>query len=626
MLQNIRKNIQGMVAKVIVALIVIPFALFGIESLTGGGGVQNVAEVNGEPISAIDLQEQINRQKRRLMMSLGDNIDPGMLDDQVLAGPALDLMVEKILLLQEAEDYGLAVSDQRLNEMITEMPAFHSEAQFDPQLYRQLLSEQGYTPRGFRKALRDDLLMTQLRTGLSGGEFVTPSELALMATISEEKRDLRYLFVPIARFKDATTVSTEDEEQWYQTNIDSYKTKEVVDLDYIELQLADFVSEIQKSEVQALYELEKEAMVVPEIRAVSHILFEQGSDESDQALQTRMADVAAQISAGADNFADVAKQHSQDLGSANFGGELGLTSGDTFPAEIEAAVATLAQNQVSAPVKSDAGWHLLLVTDIREGDAPSFDEVRMELEQRLSSERAKRELVSTTESLRDLVFNAEDLTGPASELSLTVSRISAVSRSDGEGIFSDKRVTTAAFSQELLAEGYNSEVIELNEDHFVVVRVARHYPAEILPLDSVREQVVSEILESQARDKAAAYAGSLLAELEQGKSIEEIALAGGYDWQVELGATRDNRSVPSSTLQRIFQLEVPTDGSSFDYVQTFDGDIEVFELFRVSSGNIEKISEARVQSLEQSMATQTERSLDDAYQTTLGSRAEVVRS
>ncbi len=626
MLQNIRKNLQGTIAKVIVAIIIVPFALFGIESLVGGGGVQNVAQVNGEAISAIDLQQQINLQKRRLMMSMGENVDPSLLDDQLLAGPALEYMVQKALLLQSAAEHGLAVSDERLNALITSNEAFQVDGQFNPQRYQVLLSDQGFTPAGFRKAMREDVMSSQLRAGISGAEFTTAQELAQMATLREERRDIRYLSVPIGQFKDASSVSDEDIANWYEDNSARYQTTENIDLDYIALRVEDFAVEISEAEVRELFELQKDTLQVPELRAVSHILFEPADGESDEALQARVDAVRQQVEVDGANFAALAYEHSQDLGSANFGGELGFTSGDTFPPKIEDAIAKLNLNQVSEPVESESGWHLLLVTEIRSGAAPTFDEMRTELESQLQGERSQRELVKTSERLKDLVFNAEDLSGPAEELGLSVARVDAVNRYGGRGMFADNRVIAAAFSPELLEEGYNSEVLELEEGLFLVVRVAQHYPAALKPLAQVRSDVIDAILDSQARDNASQHADGLLVRLSEGASIEELALAGNYEWQVELGARRDNRNVPRATLARAFEIATNANGSVFDYVQTPEGDVEVFEIFRVTAGSVDKIDERRKTQIGLGLADQSARALDNAFQQTLVKRAEVVRS
>ncbi len=626
MLQNIRKNIQGWAARIIIGLIILTFALFGVESILAPGGDPSVAEVNGQPISRNDLQIQINMQKRRLMMSMGDNLDPAMLDDQVLAGPALEYMVQKALLLQSADDYSLAISDEKLNEFITGNPAFHIEGRFDPQRYQTLLSDQGFTPAGFREALREDVLMTQLRAGISGAEFATPAELDQLAILREERRDIRYLTVPIERFKDASALPEEEIQNWYEERQEQYQSAETVDLEYIELRAEDFTVEVEESEVRALFESQKDDLVLPEQRAVSHILFEQGEDETEEALRARIAALQAEIATDASNFAELAAKHSQDLGSANFGGELGFTSGDAFPEEIEFAVAALALNTVSQPVNSEAGWHLLLVTDIRTGEAPSFEEMQMELTAELSQERSRRELITTAENLKDLVFNAEDLRAPAAELDLTVASAEGIGRAGGAGIFADQRVLRQAFSPELLGEGFNSDVIELDDGHFVVFRVARHKPAEALPLEVVRDDVVSAILESQARDKAVAYADELLAKLAAGSSVEELALAEGYDWQVELSARRDSLNLPQATREAAFGLLAPTQGSSFDYAQTANGDVEVFEIFRVTAGTPDTLNEQDRQRIGNTLADQSARVLDGAFQRTLAESAEVVRS
>ena len=626
MLQSIRKNIQGTMAKVIVGIIVVPFALFGIDSLLGGSVIQNVAEVNGQPITAVELQQQINLQRRQLLMSMGEDIDPSLLDEQKLAGIALEFLVQKLLLLEAASGYDMTISDQSINALVTSMPSFQTEGQFDPQRYRLLLSDQGYTPAGFRKALREDILVNQLRSGIGGAEFVTASELALLSAIQEEQRDLRYLRIPIDRFRDSNAVAESEVEGWYEANQLRYQTEENVALDYIELRQQDFEPELTEAEVRKLYELEKDSLQVPEIRAVSHILFEQGEAESEQDLQARIASVTAQLEVDTANFPALARQYSQDPGSASLGGELGLTSGDTFPAEIEAAVAQLALDEVSEPVESEAGWHLLLVTEIRGGATPAFDEVRMELEQRLRGERAQRELLRVVESLRDLVFNAEDLQGPASELSLSVARQEGVTRSGGEGLFANPQVISAAFSPDLLENAYNSDVLELNDGHFVVLRVVAHQPSETPPLTLVRERVVNEIVEDKARDEAVVHAEDLLKQLLAGASIEALALAESYRWQVELGATRDNQQLPRVILESAFKLQAPAQGSVYDYVQTVEGDIELFEIFRVKKGNIENISNQKKIQLRRKLADEWSRTLTGIYYQSLADSARVVRS
>ncbi len=627
MLQDIRKNLQGTIAKVIVAIIVVPFALFGIDSLVGGGGVQYVAEVNGQGLSATELQQQINQQKRRLLNSLGDRIDPSMLDDQLLAGPALDYLISKVLLLQAAENYGLAISDQRLGEFIADMPVFQVDGRFSRQLYQRRVSDQGYSPAGFQKSLQEDLLTTQLRTGLANSEFATAAEIDQIARINDEQRDVRYLVLPLEGFRDNVELSEEQIQQWFADNQQQFTTAESVELEYIELSLDTFRKPVDEERVRELYQLDTDSFQLAEERRVSHILFEQGEQESDAELAARVAAAQQQLASGDQVFADVASALSEDVGSANFGGDLGFTAGDTFPEEMESVIAALELDEVSPPIETDAGVHIIKLTEIRSGESRNFESVRGELHDQLQNEEAALELIKTVDRLRDLVFNADDLAGPAAELELTVQRSAAVSRDQREGLFMERRLITAAFSTEVLGDRYNSEVIELNAEHFVVLRVLNHAPAAPKPLEVVREDVEQALAAELARTAIREQANELLRRLHAGSSIEELALEGDYVWQVELAARRNNQGLPSSLLRRLFQLPVPADeSSSYDYVQNDEGDIELFELVRVTAGEASRLVESQRKRLQRRISDEYGQRADAYFQQELRSRADVVRS
>jgi peptidyl-prolyl cis-trans isomerase D len=625
MLQNIRKNMQGTIAKVIVAIIVVPFALFGIESLLGGGGVQYVAEVNGEGLSATDLQQQINQQKRRLLMNLGDNIDPSMLDDQMLAGPALEYMIQQKLLMQAATSYGLAVSDKRLGEYIAGMSVFQVEGVFDQQLYRRVISDQGYSPAGFQSLLKDDLLLSQLRAGIANSEFATAIEVDQMSEIREEQRDVRYLLLPLERFRSEVSLDEEQVQQWYDDHQDRFMTEESVALEYIELRTEDFYQPVEEERLLELFEIEQDSFQQAEERRVSHILFEQAADESDSELQQRMAAVSLRLSDASGSFAEVATELSADVGSSSYGGDLGFTSGETFPAEMEVAIAGLQLEEVSAPVQSDAGWHLIKLTELRAGKTVEFASVRAELEARLQQEQAALDLIKNVEALRDLVFNADDLSRPAQELGLTVERNAGITRSQREGLFARPGLIAAAFSNEVLKEGYNSEVIELDAEHFVVLRLVTHSPSVVKDLALVRGEIERGMADDIARATIRQQADVLLQRLHAGSSIEELAIESEYEWQVELGAKRDSRVLPAALLRRLFQLPAG-DSSSFEFVQNDEGDVEVFELVRVTPAQLDSLNESQRTRLQTRLSEELARRSDGYYQQELRSQADVVRS
>lgn len=605
MLQDIRKSTQGTAAKVVVGLIVISFSIFGIESILLGGSGGGIAEVNGEQIYPGEVQQLVNTQKRRLISMMGENLDPAMLDDQLLSTQALDSIIARKLQMQSAGRLKMAISDKQIGAIIGSMEQFQIEGKFSPELYKSMLSGAGYTPAAFKQGLADDLLITQLNSGLAASDFATPAEVRLNAIYVGESRDIRYLTIPLEKFSADTQVSEDDILQYYEDNQLAFRTQESVELDYIKLSLDDFKKPVPESVLLEEYELQKENEQYSTESGVSHILFEQQSDETDETFQARVRSAQDKLSEGMD-FAELAKAVSDDIGSAGFGGELGFTQGDAFPAEMEEAIALLSEvGAVSGPVVSDAGTHLIKLTERRDGKIPAFDELRAELEERVQTSEARREITLVVENLRDLAFVAEDLNGPAEELALQVVTSEPVTRAHSEGLFSNVSLLQAAFSEEVLGQGHNSEVIELAGETYVTLRVRKHSEPMVKPLDQVRDQIVANIVDESARAAVASAAQQAIAALSSGASLESYSVENDYEWQVELAANRGNGMIPRGLLQRAFELAMPGQGqSAFDYVMTPEGDVQVFELARVTPGTVETLSDAQRQQLAEQITTE----------------------
>jgi peptidyl-prolyl cis-trans isomerase D len=623
MLQDIRQNIQGTFAKVIIGIIIVAFAGFGIESILLGGGSNAVAEVNGEEIGPQELQQAINNQKRQLIAMMGDNLDPAMLDDQLISQQAMQTLIQRKLLIQSAQSMGLTVSDAQVGAVIGAMEQFQLDGQFSADMYRARLGDAGFTPTSFKMTMVEDMKLGQVRAGLAGSEFATPAELALNARIVGEQRDLRYLTIPLEKFASEEVVSDEAVEHFYSENSANFLSEEAVELDYIELRSEDFRAAVEEQAILDAYQQEIAAGQYQTESRVSHILFEQGGDEEDAAYQQRIADAQARIDAGED-FANLAGEVSDDIGSASFGGDLGFTSGDAFPEEMESAIAELEVNAVSAPVETEAGTHLILLTERREGKPPTLEELRAGLEDQLAMSEARVELLRMVETLKDLAFNAENLDDPAAELSLDISRSERISRDHSEGLFADSILVAAAFSDDVLSAGNNSDVIELNRDHWVVLSVREHHPAEVMPLAQVRDTIVAQITDQRARDAVAAGAEAAVRELRAGEGVESYATAAGFEWQVELGADRRNAMVPAEILQSAFRLAPPEDGDSVvDYVMSNSGDALVYEVARVSPGSLEEMPQPERTGLQQMVGGEYSQLIDSEYRQGLQDSAEI---
>ena len=591
MLQTMRQSTQSTAAKVIIGLIVLSFAAFGLETLLPGGAGTSVAEVNGEEITPFALQEAITQQKRQLVSILGDDIDPALLDDERLRPRALDSLVQRALLLQKTSALQLVASGAQVSESITSIEAFQFNGEFSPDAYKSVLANAGYTLERFRRAQADDIVLAQLQASISESEFVTSTELSAAANVIAEERDVRFLVVPDASLLDDADLSDDALRAFYNDNESLFFTQEQVIVDYIQLNPSDFDVEVDDAVVREQYEAVKDEYQVSEQARVSHILLMQGEEETDATFASRLSAVTSRLRDGED-FADLAATLSDDLGSAALGGELGFTDGATFPEAMEEAIAGLAlPGDISAPVETDAGTHIIRLEERIDGTAVSYETVEAELRASIEAAEAERALLIAVEELRDAAFNAADLSDPAEALGVAVLRSDAFTVAAGQGVFTDARLREAAFSEDVKIDGNNSEVLELAERRFIVVRVHEVRPPQTAPFREVETEVIS-LLRSELQASALSLITKTAQDaLESGETLEDVAQTLGLDWRVELAATRLMSQLPRPVLDAAFTMTagdttqlrtVPIPGEGFAVVQ----------LARVSPGSVDALTSA----------------------------------
>ena len=597
MLQSMRQGAQSTAAKIIIGLIVLSFAAFGLETLLPGGAGSSVADVNGEEISPFALQEAVTQQKRQLVSILGDNIDPAMLDDDRLQPRALESLIQRTLLLQKSVALNLIASEAQVGKSITAMEAFQLNGAFSPDAYRSVLANAGYTPERFRRAQAEDIVLTQLQTAISETEFITPNELSAAANVIAEERDVRYLVVSDADLVPPDAVSDEGLQQYYEDNQATFFNPEQLIADYILLEASSFAVTVDESVVEEQYEAVKDEYVVAEQARVSHILLIQGDDESDSDYSQRITAVSERLALG-ELFTDLAGELSDDLGSASMGGELGFTDGTAFPDEMEEAIALLTSpGDISQPVETDAGTHFIRLEERISGDSVDYESVREELRASIEASEAERALLVAVEELRDLVFNAVDLGEPAQALGTVVSQSNAFSRDEGEGIFADERLREIAFSADVKDAGNNSEVIELSGKRFAVVRVSEVREPQVAPFSEVETEVRAALEAELEAASLIEIRGNAESMLGAGESLEVVAQSLGLEWRVELAATRLSSQLPRPVLEAAFAMPdgqarklqaVPVPGEGYAMVQ----------LARISPGDAQSLSGAETEQLE----------------------------
>jgi peptidyl-prolyl cis-trans isomerase D len=596
MLQSMRQGAQSTTAKIIIGLIVLSFAAFGLETLLPGGAGTSVAEVNGEEISPFALQEAVTQQKRQLVSILGDDIDPAMLDDDRLQPRALESLIQRALLLQKAAELGLVASDAQIGKSITSIEAFQLNGNFSPEAYKSVLANAGYTPERFRRLQGEDIVLTQLQTAVSESEFVTQRELSAMANLVGEERDVRYLVIPEGRLVASDALSDDALRAYYDAHQSDFLKPEQVVVDYILLAPEDFRFEADEETVLQQFEAVRDEYTVSTQSRVSHILLIPADEESDSDFARRVAEVSERLNRN-EEFSDIARELSDDIGSASQGGALGFTDGTAFPEEMEAAIADLqSPGQVSTAVVTDAGTHFIRLEERIDGDSVSYEDVKDELRSSIESAEAERSLLLAVEELRDLVFNAPDLAGPAAAVSAKVERSEAFSRELGRGLFAEAALRDVAFSPEVFEDGINSEVVELSGKRFAVLRIAEITPSQVAPFDEVESDIAEGLSAELESDALRAMQLQAEQELAAGGTFENIAKTLELEWRVELATTRLASQLPRPVLEAAFAMPAG-DTTRLRAAAVPGAGHALIQLARVTPGSVSGLTTAEAETL-----------------------------
>ncbi|MGM0594357.1 MAG: SurA N-terminal domain-containing protein [Pseudomonadota bacterium] len=596
MLEYIRNRAQGVVAWIIVGLIIVVFALFGINHYFTGGGDNSVAKVNGSPITERQLQQAYFQQRQRLTEMFGGELPP-MFTEKMIRQQVLSQLVAQEVMVQEAVESGMHVSDAQLAQIIRSAEAFHEDGKFSQEKYQQMLSAQGMNPGMFETRVRRDILAAQLESGVRDTAFVTRAEEDRMLRLQNQRRELAYLQVAIAPFEANAEVDPAEVEAFYQDNSQRFMQPERVKVDYLELNAENLQEavEVDEQTLRSRYQAQQINYTSPEERRASHILIQAAEDAPEAELaaaRDKAEQLLAQIRDGAD-FAALAEAESDDPGSASQGGDLGFFGrGAMVPAFEEAAYA-LEQDEVSDVVQSPFGFHIIRLTGVRGGDAQPFEAVRDEIRKDIQRERAEERFYDLADQLANLTYEHPDSLQLASdELELPIQSSDYFTRQGGEGIAAHPEVTGAAFGEEVLVRGNNSEVIELGRNRMVVLRVSDHQPEQVQPLEEVRDEIVTALQREKAREQASALVTELNEQIAAGEEPAQLAERDGVSWHPAQWVERDGDEVAPAILDTAFRLPPPAaDGFVSESVALRSGDQAVVMLYRIEEGDPEAASE-----------------------------------
>ena len=622
MLQDIREKSLGIIGKVIIGLIIAVFALFGVESIIGGfTQPPSAASVNGEEITQFQLDQNI----QNLMASIGGDLNG--IDSSFLESIALNQLVEETLLRQNAINKSMAISPSQIDRNILATESFQINGVFNSDLAVRTMATQGLTAPMYRQSLEQRMLMSQLASAYTGSSFITDVELERFAKLSTQTRDFRYLSVTMGTRTLGTPVRDDEITAYYNNNSEQFAEEESLIIEYVLLDKSAISAELQTdvAELRQQYELERLEFEGSSEKRASHILFEVGSTNSEDVAIELAADTKSRIDAG-EEFSDLAMELSIDAVSAEEGGDIGFTDGTAFPVEIEEALNLLELNEVSSPVVSEFGVHLVKLTQAEDNSFPDFEEARDRIERELTNSEVERLYSERLQDLANLAFETGDLLTIEEQLALDIRETEPTPRSGGTGIFSNLELVNAAYSDEVLLDGNNSDVVELSDSQSAVVRALTYREASVLPLEEVEAEIAVILRTEMERNSVQELGSELVSALEENLPIDELLAENDLQWIVQLEVERNSVAVNREIVNEVFSLPVPDSELNRSDITLSNDTFVVIELTQVNEGSVDAIPEEQVTTLIESVKTDLGNNDFQAYMSSLRESSDIQTS
>lgn len=585
MLQKIRQASTGWFAGLILGPLIVLFGLWGINDYFGSHNDTYAARITLAPgwfgtsigakykdISADEFRRRLEVERQNERQRLGDRFDQASFDSVANKRKVVDMMVMRDLLLASAQADGMAVSAQQLFDAISADPMFQVDGKFDAARYLQTLPllNPPMTVAQYEATRREDLLVQALAKEITFSGIASAKEIDDLLRLDGQKRDFRYVALPVpvdGPAPDAAAIAA-----WYKAHPASYRTQEQVAIEYLELDAATLPppTGIDEASLRQRYDDQKERYVEPEQRLASHILLNvpaNATPAQEKAVQERAAALAAKARASGADFAALAKAQSDDVGSKNAGGDLGwLTEKAIDQKAFSTALFALKPGQVSDPVRTAEGWHVILLRQVKAGNRIPFEQVRAQLEADAVKEAREKDFSDRSGKLVDLTLkDSTSLASAAREMGMTVQKTPLFTRAGGPGIAANPAVIKAAFSGALIDSGENSDEIDLdrkNHQHMVVIRVAEHLPVKTLPLAQVRDRVIADIQADKRATAAKATAEAMLARARKGETLVALAASVGTGVQTLAGVARGQTTPSKDVVDAAFRMAHPQDGKA----------------------------------------------------------------
>ncbi len=595
MLLKIREKAQGVFAWIILAAICIPFALWGIQNYVDVG--QETAEIT------VGDKEFFQRDVTRAYQQYSQQLAGRGIPEEMLKEQALQKLINDEVLLQYVQDQGLAVTDQTARSYIKDLQYFQVDGRFSKQQYKALLASQNMSPEQFVLQIRNAIKMEQFQSGIMDSGFATKYDIEKFYTLQNQLRNIQYVTVAI---QNSTEKPTDEEvENYYQQNLEKYNTVAQVAIEYIELSLDKLAEGVEATEeqLQAFYEEQKDVYATKERRRISHILFSFKKDEDENIALEKAQKVKQQLLT--EDFVELAGQVSDDTLTAKTGGDLGLFNVGTMEAAFEEAASQLKLGEVSEPVKSAFGYHLIKVTELEPAKIKSYQEVKKEVGDTYKKAQAENVFYELGETLTEVSYeNPDNLEATSDAIGIELQKTGLFSLDKGAGVALEQAVREVAFSEDVL-KGNNSLPVELGANRMVVLRMIEHKPATVKGLADVRAEVEKALQISKAKELTLTKAETIKQRLAEGEAFVTVAADNSLKIEEYPELIRKNSELPWQINQAAFKLAKPklVEKPTLSIVELPTGEQVVLSLLGVTDGKPEAEDKKQQKLAEASLAS-----------------------
>jgi peptidyl-prolyl cis-trans isomerase D len=557
MLEALRSLQKTWLAKLILAAITIPFALWGIESyVKNPGAVDVVASVGKENINSQEFNEAVRRQLEQFKNQFGNNIDASIMDNPEMRKGVLDQLIDQRLFTVASQAAGVKVTDAGLRDRIGSEPSFQENGVFVPARYETYLKANGQTATMFEAQLRKDLERGQFANSIGNTGIISKSSVATFMLASDQSREVAMVNINPEQFTAQVKVTPEQVKAYYDGNVKEFTIAEQVKPEYVELSIDALAPAMQvpAEEVKKYYEANSARYVVKEQRKASHILINAAptASEADKKAAKAKADgLYEQVKKDPKSFADLAKKNSQDPGSGAAGGDLGFFGRGAMVKPFDEAVFNAKKGDLIPPVLSDFGYHVILVTDIRPQTGKSLADVTPEIEGELKKQRAQSEYAKLAEKFSTAAFEqSSSLKGAAEAAGVAIKQGPWISKGQGLPPFNNPKLMAALFSDQVIKDKRNSEAVETAPNTLIVARALESKPSSVRPFADVEKSITAKLTREEAGKLARKDGEAKLAELKAGKTVADLK------WPTLLAVSRSSPGgLPPAVLDAAMKLD-----------------------------------------------------------------------